>query len=170
VSIKAHGDQRTLEFYFWWERPAAGVAVPCRDRLAARTLLARLAARGDLPALRRLALVELPGGHLDDTELLDQLSAWMAAGKLRVMATPRWILFAQDGDEPEEQPAEIPFNEPPPEVPVALIPDAMPRIDQVAQAAALRRAATKGTPFCEECEKAKREREAKEAAAPMNHG
>jgi hypothetical protein len=65
VSVKIHGGLQATELYFAWEPRAPGERVQMDDRFVARSFLARLHARGDALALRRLAASALAGARLD---------------------------------------------------------------------------------------------------------
>jgi hypothetical protein len=102
-----------------------------------------------------------------DEQLLDQLAGWIASGTIRIAVAAK-IPLSSWGDEREIVPApELPWNAPSPIEPaVAEEEDALPlaSVDMAAQAAVLREAARDGVPFCEECEKLKKERELDEMA------
>jgi hypothetical protein len=161
-----HGGLHATELYFAWEAPGVGERVRLDDRFVARSFLARLHARGDGLALRRLAASQLAGARLDDAELLDQLAGWIASGRIRIAVSSK-IPLSTTGDEEAIAPApELPWDAPSPMEPVALVEEAMPpaSTDMQLQAQALREAAREGVPFCEECEKLKKAKEADEAA------
>ncbi len=154
MSVKVFGIRQRLELHLWWEHGVEGTRVPIRDPLAARALLSRIAAAGDLSTLRRLVAGEVALSRVDDAALLDLLAGWLTSGRLRVAATPREQLTSW-GDVGEEVPVEAPVERPAPSEP----PEEEPDVDQLDQAQALIEAAKKGIPLCEECE-----RDAQEAA------
>lgn len=84
-----YGGPQETEFYYAWELPGVGQRLQLADRFVARSFLARLHARGDGLALRRLAASQLAGARLDDSELLDQLAGWIASGRGRIAVSSR---------------------------------------------------------------------------------
>ena len=106
----------------------------------------------------------------NDQEILAQVAWQLTEGTLRV-AEKRYDVLprgaargrpTQPTARAEAPPA--PVTETPPPEP-APEPTDEENVDAAAQAATLKQAAQDGTPFCEECEKARQEREAQAAAA-----
>ncbi len=165
MSVKINGGFQEMEFYFSWEPRGAGKRLMIDDRFAARSMLARLHARGDGLMLRRLALSPFPGASLDDNALLDQLAGWIASGKIRIAVAPMMPLSSV-GEEGEAAPytPEVPWNTPAPMEPEVFVEEPLPPVstDMRLQAEALKHAAKDGKPFCEECEKANQQAKEKE--------
>ena len=124
--------------------------------------------------LRRLAGLQTGADLqlLSDAQVLDQLAAQVQRGQLQLCRPPaaargtvspesRGVDMGAAIEPPPSGPsAPAP---PPPAPPPAPAPEPAVEIDAAAQAAVLREAARDGVPFCEECEKARRAREAETA-------
>ena len=150
-----------IELCFAWEQSTLPERVPFADVGSARAFLARLALRGHGPALHRLlgtAATRAP----DDAQVIAQLAAQIATGRLLVLRGPTFRLSARDMEEAEEEPAQKAAAAPAPVDEEAPAPEeeALPpaAVDGALQARTLRRAAEKGTPFCEECERKARKK------------
>ena len=161
MSVRVVGEPGPLEISFAWEESSLHERVALPDVLSARAFLARLSGRGHALTLRRL-LDSSPGRVRDDGEVLSMLAAMIARGRLIVRRGAPVPLPAFDTDEEEAAPAARgPSERPPaPEVEAPAPLEALPpaSVDAVLQAAVLRRAAEKGVPFCEECERKARQK------------
>jgi hypothetical protein len=131
------------------------------DVHAAQRLLA--APMRDAMRTRELRALLVPGGAVSgmtDVEVREHVATRIALRRLHVYAEPiRRIRYL-----PEEREAEDEALGPQPEAQVE--ETAEDRIDVEAQVAVLRQAARDGTPFCEECEKARLDGLALDEAAP----
>ncbi|MEZ4298311.1 MAG: hypothetical protein R3B70_25385 [Polyangiaceae bacterium] len=161
MAVTLLGDLQPLEVCFAWETGSLPERVHLRDIESARSFLSRLSARGHTASLRRLA--DPPASRpRDDAELIAHLSALIAAGKLIVRRGPPVRLPTFDVVEDEPAPASRPVmvspvvEDAPPPPPEEALPPV--NVDALLQAAALVRAAEKGIPFCEECERKARKK------------
>jgi hypothetical protein len=162
VSVTLHERLSTFELHWWWERPEAGEVIAFHDHLAARAFLGRLGARSDhTAALRRFVSGHLQPARLDDPSFFDQLSFWLASGRMRVAAARVARLAGREGKIEALQDV-VPWDAPAPRDDAPIAPAAESPLDEAAQAAVLRSAAKQGVPFCAECEKARKKREAEQ--------
>jgi hypothetical protein len=147
------------------------------DPHGARSLLGGTLGHGrDMGELRRLlgarAGVEVVS-RMSDAEVVDQIARRIASHELRVygMTAPRRSYFfkapdaVDDAVGPQDVVEEEVFDA---SVDAEAVPEASESdsVDAAAQAATLRAAARDGTPFCEECEKARPAKNAEAAPAP----
>ena len=157
-----------------WHEPDAGEAITAPgDAGSARQWLARSV--GDaaaVAALRRTALALADGtdlSRIDDHQLLDQLAAAAAAGRLRSTGAPPELLrlvtapalVAAPAPSPRPSASRAAPAAPPSAVETTFDSD----LDAAAMAAVLVQASQDGVPFCEECAKAAAKRAAAEAVA-----
>jgi hypothetical protein len=156
-----------------WPAPAVGwVPVAIASAEHARSLLAEV-----IDPQQPLRAWLSDEGHGDahrlaDVQVLDLIAARLVQRQLLLCSLARpdaeRVMFKMRASSaaPEVAPALSPSSlrprlapaEPPPAAP-AVVSD-FAAMDQNAQAATLKQAAKEGTPFCEACEKLKREREA----------
>ncbi len=116
-----------------------------------------------MSGLRRIATAcddGVAAAIADDEDLCRRLACQFVTGHLRVcgvtMEKPRVLVTAGPPPAVEEAPRPVPRPKPAPRVAPEVEPSTFPEsFDAVAAAAVLRQAAQNGTPFCEECEKAK---------------
>jgi hypothetical protein len=141
---------RTYELTFWPRPRATRLRL---DLSEARRLLVR--AMGDavgMRELRRMLATRSSGAavpRLSDAEVIEQLAARIAKGVLRAYAEPV-VARTYGAEEKGADEALAPWSvQEPDEAPVD------DRLDVEAQVAAMKNAARKGVPFCEECEKAR---------------
>ena len=135
---------------------AAGERILLRDRATARAFFAGLVREGHGRALRSLVGARdpvSPVSRADDAQLVDRLASLAGSGAL-------WAARVRLEDLPYTPPGEEE-----PSVILGPAPEAAPEeeataVDQLAQVATLIAAAKQGAPFCEECERRKRAREA----------
>ena len=160
MSIQLPTSTEPLELYFWWEEPR-GRRVASPHLFDARRLVARLARKGQGQALRRLAAAHQPVIALEDRELFDLVSRWIAAGTLRLAAVPVAPLLSRAEAAEEVAQAALPWiappvvlEEPAPVEEEEAVPPEL--VEMAVQARALREAAKLGIAFCEECEKPRR--------------
>ncbi|APR82377.1 Hypothetical protein A7982_07726 [Minicystis rosea] len=170
MSVVLQGTFEPVAATWSWESLREGRPVEIRDRIAARTWLARVAsASGGMMRLRRLAADRLviPAYGIDDGEVLDRLAGWLASGELRLVALGQQHLTSSgDVDEPAAIAAPMPAPAPVVETPKALEERTFgDEIDAEAIAVVMRNAAKLGIPFCEECTKKKRQSTPREARA-----
>ena len=105
--------------------------------------------------------------RLSDHEVIRQCAAWLVQGRLCVaraktaVALRRWVIASARGRVDAEAPPPSGARTPQPAA-VQPPPEANPldRVDHDDQAMVLESAARDGVPFCEECEKARRNAEA----------
>ena len=155
------GEQRDGPGEVWWtEHPA--------------TVLHRLASDAyNIEQLRRLlGQTHWLGSteRLPDHEVVDRIrreveSGWLVFADLRHRERERVAVAPRQkppaAEPPPPSPAPAPRRPAPtPAAPVVVEDNPLDAIDQDRQADTLRRAAEDGAPFCEECEKAKREQQA----------
>ena len=172
-----------------------GAAPYDRDPPTARLALSPLLRDGMAMAALRADWLQFSGdpglSRLDDQQLLDAISATLAAGQLRLCSgitntEGEGEEGAEDGSQTQSKveaegqrqampssssspasppPAPRPAPPPPPAAaaPPPPAPAAEPEIDAAAMTAVLLAAARDGVPFCEECEKARKAREAQAA-------
>jgi len=138
--------------------------VPTPDPAAARDLLRGLL--GDAHAMARLRRILVEESFRDlwgasDHEVLDDLARRMVSGRLRIASgdarrPPAIPITAKPVAAPALPPEPVRTRAPVPAPPARPAPaPAPPSVEMSAQAAALVEAARDGTPFCEECAKAR---------------
>ncbi len=153
------------------------------DPYVARLALSPLLRDGMAMAALRADWLPFAGdqalSRLDDQQLLDAIGGALATGRLRLCPGAAAEPEAETQAEPEGERQAITTSTPPPAPPAPAraappppsaappppppAPPPEPEIDAAAQTAVLLAAARDGVPFCEECEKARREREAQAA-------
>lgn len=161
MGVRLSAEARPIELSFVWEAGSLPERVELCDMESARSFLARLSMEGHAAALRRVA--ESRGaGPRDDAETIGVLARMIVSGRLVVRRGLPFRLPAFDVEEDQPAPGEPilraplpPAEEGPPPEEEALPPVT---VDGSLQAATLRRAAEKGIPFCEECEKKARKK------------
>ena len=155
------GGLRTFELRRGFGPPDANRGLRFGDFQGAKWFLQGFWQESDRRALRRLLGAEL--GLLDHQEVIGEVARRLTSGGLHLIerqdSTPRGLSYATAGI----------VTTPPPAPPRQSFPSAQPTTApkdpptfaaQDRQAAVLRQASADGTPFCEECEKRKRERAA----------
>jgi len=137
----------------WFRDAGSDAGIGRRDPVEARQWLDRqIIDDADAGQLRWYAAGLHEGTdwwRLDDAQVKEQLAAALDEGRLRTGQGAKVVLRPLDQLQPVPLPA-------PPAAPVETT--FAPNLDVAAQVAVLVQAARDGMPFCEECERAKRER------------
>ncbi len=105
----------------------------------------------------------IPTGRITTENLLRSFARLVVSGRIRVASLGETIP-TEPGRKPET-PAEAKEEPPPAPAPKKKEASDAQNVDAEAQADTLKRAAEDGTPFCEECEKARKAQKEKERAA-----
>ncbi len=148
----------------WAERVGRELRVPTGDFSSARRWVAGLLADGAQVHALRARIAALPGialANSNDHQLAEQLVHAIVFGHLRVCATgaPRKLMRLASQPAPAAAAASTaPATRRSAAAPASAASE--PEIDAVAMAQVLREAAETGVPFCEECERARRQQAA----------